>query len=40
VGDEAEKAITIEIGKSRITATADTDMELLTKVCRSLMSIC
>ena len=39
-GTRRKKAITIEIGKSRITATADTDMELLTKVCRSLMSIC
>lgn len=32
--------VSIEIGKCRITATADTDPELLVKVCRALMSIC
>ena len=37
---EAAKTLSIEIGKSRITATPDTDTELLCKVCRVLMSLC
>jgi len=32
--------VTIEIGKSRVKASADVDPELLEKVCRVLMSIC
>jgi len=40
VEPEATKTISIEIGKSRITAMPDTDLELLGKVCRELMSIC
>ena len=35
-----EGAIQIEIGKSRITADASTDYELLAKVCQMLVSIC
>ena len=35
-----QKIIQIEIGKSRITAHAGTDQELLAKICRTLMSIC
>jgi putative transposase len=37
---EAAKTLIIEIGKSRISAGPDTDMELLGKVCRELMSLC
>ena len=32
--------VTIEIGKSRITASESTDMELLSKVCKVLVTIC
>ena len=32
--------VTIEIGKSRVTADANVDIELLEKVCRMLTSIC
>lgn len=32
--------ITIEIGKSRVTANAGIDLELLGDVCRVLMSLC
>ena len=41
-GDEkpAERTIYIEIGKCRIKATMDTDMELMTKICKALVSIC
>ena len=38
--ESAEGAIQIEIGKSRVTADARTDYELLVKVCRMLVSIC
>jgi len=33
-------AVTIEIGKSRITATSEVDPELLSRVCRVLVSLC
>ena len=33
-------AVRIEIGKCRVTVMADTDPELLAKVCRALVSIC
>jgi len=35
-----EKSIYIEIGKCRIKATAETDMETLVKVCGALVKIC
>ena len=38
--ESGEGAIQIEIGKSRITADATTDYELLAKICRMLVSIC
>jgi putative transposase len=34
------KALTIEIGTYRVNAEADTDLELLGKVCRVLASLC
>jgi transposase-like protein len=34
------KEITIQIGKSRIMAKADSDLELLAKVCRMLITLC
>ena len=34
------KALPIEIGKFRVLADADTDAELLAKVCKTLMSLC
>ena len=36
----ATSTIVIEIGKSRVTAGKDTDLELLNNVCRMLMSLC
>jgi transposase-like protein len=33
-------AVSIEIGEFRVTATADTDPELLGKVCRVLSGLC
>ena len=33
-------AVNIEIGKSRVSAEADVDIELLEKVCRMLTSLC
>ena len=36
----AESVITIEIGKSRVSASADTDLELLERICRMLVSVC
>jgi transposase-like protein len=36
---DSEKGITIEIGKGRITATAETDAALLKKVCRILVEL-
>jgi len=36
----AEETLTIEIGKSRIQANRNTTPELLTKVCRVLVSLC
>jgi putative transposase len=38
--EDDKKAVSIEIGKSRITVSTDTDMELLRKVCQALTSIC
>lgn len=35
-----QDCIQIEIGKSRITADANTDHKLLAKVCRTLMTLC
>lgn len=35
----APKAVIIEIGKCRVEATAESDPEVLAKVCRMLMSI-
>ena len=35
-----ESELTIEIGKSRITAKANVNLELLNNVCRILMSLC
>ena len=32
--------IVIEIGKSRVTADADTNLDLLGNICRMLMSLC
>jgi hypothetical protein len=32
--------VTIEIGKSRVTANNGVDLELLSSVCRMLMSLC
>jgi putative transposase len=34
--DHAEAAVTIEVSRCRITATAKTDLELLARVCRAL----
>lgn len=34
------KAVIIEIGKCRVEATMETDAQLLTKVCRTLMALC
>ena len=34
------KALPIEIGKFRVLADADVDAELLTKVCKTLVSLC
>jgi len=41
-GVESSKrgALTVEIGKYRVVVEADTDAELLLKVCRTLMSLC
>ncbi len=39
VKEETVQEITIEIGPSRITATAETDMTLLMKVCRVLVGL-
>lgn len=39
--DRKERSpVFIEIGPCRITATADIDQELLTKICRVLMALC
>ena len=35
-----DKPLYIEIGKSRIEVMSDTDKELLTQVCRMLVSLC
>jgi hypothetical protein len=37
---DKENGITIEIGKSRVTANAEVDLELLGNICRMLMSLC
>jgi len=34
------RTIQIEIGKSRVTADSSTNLELLSEVCRMLMSLC
>ena len=34
------REVVIEIGKSRVTAVAETDLEHLSNVCRMLMSLC
>lgn len=39
VNDRAEASVTIEVSGCRITTTAETDMELLAKVCRALRSL-
>jgi len=36
----SEASVMIEIGKSRVAAPAGVDIELLSNVCRMLMSIC
>ena len=36
----AENAVTIEIGKSRVTAKHGTDLELLGNICRMLTTLC
>ena len=36
----SDAAITIEVGKFRITVAENTDMEHLSKVCRMLVSLC
>ena len=38
--DISPEKIEIEIGKSRVTADLETNMELLTEVCRMLVSLC
>ena len=38
--ESKESVVTIEIGKCRVTAEKTTDPELLSKVCRRLVSIC
>ncbi len=38
--NNAEKSITVEINLCRLTVTPDTDMELLLKVCGTLVNIC
>ena len=38
--ESKDKTLSIEIGKGRITVAADTDADLLTKVCRVLASLC
>jgi len=35
-----DSAVTIEAGSFRVKVAADTDMELLAKVCRMLVSLC
>jgi putative transposase len=40
VANPEQNAIEIEIGKSRIVVRTDTDHELLSKVCRTLMTLC
>jgi len=37
--DRAEASVMIEVSGCRITATAETDLKLLTKVCRALGSL-
>lgn len=39
VADRAEASVTIEICGCRINATAETDLELLAKVCQALRSL-
>ncbi len=38
--NNAEKSITVEINLCRLTVTPNTDMELLLKVCGTLVNIC
>jgi len=35
-----DRAVIIEVGSYRVKAAADTDMELLAKICRMLVSLC
>ena len=35
-----DSTVIIEVGAYRVKASADTDMELLAKVCRMLVSLC
>lgn len=39
VGDRAEASVLIEVSGCHVTANAETDLELLTKVCRALRSL-
>ncbi len=39
VAGRAESSVTIEVSGCRISTTAETDLELLTKVCRALRSL-
>ena len=39
VADRAEASVTLEVNGCRISATAETDLELLAKVCRALSSV-
>ncbi len=39
VADSTEASVTIEVSGCRITTTAETDLELLVKVCRALRSL-
>lgn len=38
--EQKNNGVLIEIGKCRVAANADTDPELLVKVCTALMSLC
>ena len=39
VTDRTEASVTVEVNGCRITATAESDLELLAKVCRALRSL-
>jgi transposase-like protein len=40
VSNNEETTVTIEIGKSRVTANADTNVEFLKKICEMLVTLC